>query len=295
MTEAQVVPSGAEPAAHAGALIRAARQARGWSLSHVAMLLKLSERRLQALEDGRYAEVGDATFVRALVRSLCRHLGVEPQPVLEALPASMMDTTPPLTAPVRPEGRAEAAWRPSTGRGDVIGAGPRVPRAVRVGVAVLLAAALVLALLPYLEALSTGDRKAVVVEVAPAPDAASSPAFPPGPATEPTPPGSEAAGAASAPAPAPATAPAPAPAPASAPASALTIRASQATWVGVRDAQGQVLMSRILSAGETVGVDGARPLSVKIGNVAGTEVSWKGAPVDLQALQRSNVATFDLP
>ena len=54
-------------------------------------------------------------------------------------------------------------------------------------------------------------------------------------------------------------------------------------------------MSRILSAGETVGLDGARPLSVKIGNVAGTEVSWKGAPVDLQALQRSNVATFDLP
>ena len=165
MSEMPDPPAGGAPAGHAGALIRAARLSRGWSVSHLAMLHKLTERRLEALEEGRFSDVGDATFVRALVRSLCRHLGVDPQPVLDALPPSLHSTTPPMPLPVRAEVRPTDATRIPAGKGDVIGAGSWVPRPVLIGVGAILACALLLALLPYLESLSP---------VARAPEAAAS-------------------------------------------------------------------------------------------------------------------------
>jgi cytoskeleton protein RodZ len=56
-----------------------------------------------------------------------------------------------------------------------------------------------------------------------------------------------------------------------------------------------VLLSRLLRPGERVDVDGQRPLRVRVGNVAGTEVVWLGRPVPLQDIQRSNVADLQLP
>ncbi|MEY3285705.1 MAG: hypothetical protein RL500_435, partial [Pseudomonadota bacterium] len=84
----------ASTASHPGATIRAAREARGQSLLHLSILLKISERRLQAFEEGRWADVGDRTFVRALAQSLCKHLGLDAQPVLQALPTVGADVRP---------------------------------------------------------------------------------------------------------------------------------------------------------------------------------------------------------
>lgn len=309
-------PAGGAPAGHAGALIRAARLSRGWSVSHLAMLHKLTERRLEALEEGRFTDVGDATFVRALVRSLCRHLGVDPQPVLDALPPSLHSTTPPMPLPVRAEVRPTDATRIPAGKGDVIGAGSWVPRPVLIGVGAILACALLLALLPYLESLSPVARapeaaaSGGVVEAAAPAASGSLPENTPAAAGTPAAAESQAnaaSGAAAAAAVQPgASAPAgggvaasPSPGPTGraapdAPAPPLIIQATQATWIGVRDAQGQTLLSRIVAAGETVALEGARPLSVRVGNVAGTQIQWKGVAVDLQGLQRNNVATFDL-
>ena len=55
------------------------------------------------------------------------------------------------------------------------------------------------------------------------------------------------------------------------------------------------LFSRMLQPGETVGLDGAYPLRVKIGNAQATEVSFKGQRVDLTPLtSRDNVAKLEL-
>ena len=60
------------------------------------------------------------------------------------------------------------------------------------------------------------------------------------------------------------------------------------------DSRGQMLLSRVIQPGETVGLDGALPLRVKIGNSAGTQVMFRGEPVELTPFSRENVARLEL-
>jgi cytoskeleton protein RodZ len=55
------------------------------------------------------------------------------------------------------------------------------------------------------------------------------------------------------------------------------------------------LLSRLLRAGETVGLEGARPLRLRVGNAAGTEATWQGRRIALDEIQRNNVADVELP
>ncbi|MCR5881953.1 DUF4115 domain-containing protein [Rhizobacter sp. J219] len=78
-----------------------------------------------------------------------------------------------------------------------------------------------------------------------------------------------------------------------APNGALLLRAKAQSWVEVIDGRGNPLMSRLLEAGETVGLDGPTPLRVRIGNASATQVSFRGRPVDLSP-SRDNVAKLEL-
>jgi len=279
-------------------LVRAAREARGQSLQHLSVLLKISERRLQAFEEERWSEVGDRTFIRALAQRLCRHLGLDPQPILQSLPA-------PVVEPLRSIDRSA-----STLAGSLSASGTRRLASmddrrsgaawftpVRAGVAVILLAAGALALLP-------ADTWGPTTEQAqPAQPAPSAPSAEPAQAAAPE-------GAASAPAEGAAVAPAVVAAsepaavspavqavaamPMNA-AAGLQLTARQDTWVQVSDAKGVVLLSRLLRSGETVGVEGARPLRLRVGNAAGTEARWLGRVVPLEDVQRNNVADVELP
>lgn len=66
------------------------------------------------------------------------------------------------------------------------------------------------------------------------------------------------------------------------------------SWIEVRDAKGAKLLSRNVLAGETVALDGLAPLSLRIGNATGVQLSYKGQPVDLAAATRNNVARLEL-
>jgi cytoskeleton protein RodZ len=85
-----------------------------------------------------------------------------------------------------------------------------------------------------------------------------------------------------------------APVPASAPAGLLGLQASTESWVEVVDGQERTLLSRTLQPGESLALDGALPLRVKIGNAAGVRASFRGQPVDLGPATRDNVARFEL-
>ncbi|HEY9237523.1 MAG TPA: DUF4115 domain-containing protein, partial [Burkholderiaceae bacterium] len=74
----------------------------------------------------------------------------------------------------------------------------------------------------------------------------------------------------------------------------LQFRATAQTWVDVTDARGQSLIARLLEPGESVGIDGALPLKVRIGNVAGTQVVFRGQPYELATHTRDNVARLEL-
>jgi len=75
----------------------------------------------------------------------------------------------------------------------------------------------------------------------------------------------------------------------------LSLRTTAESWIDVQDARGQTLLSRNLQRGESVGLDGALPLRVTIGNAAVTQLVFRGQPVDLSANTRDNVARLQLP
>ena len=70
----------------AGAMLRAAREKQGLHIAALAAAIKVSPRKLDALEHDRWHELPDATFTRALAQTVCRTLKVDARPVLDKLP-----------------------------------------------------------------------------------------------------------------------------------------------------------------------------------------------------------------
>jgi len=310
------VTSGALPAdvagdvARAGALLRAARQQQGLHLAALAASIKVTPAKLEALEAGRLHELPDATFARALALTICRVLKIDPSPVLCLLPGA------PGTALERVDTGLNTPFRERPGRVDP---GELVPWRHPVWwlVALLLVAAAAFVLMPSaprLAALTPPAGSASLPVMPPsspllttgpadagaAPDAASAPAdVAASAATAAGKASTAAAGAASAPT-GSVAASAPLRAPDAAVASVgagdpLVLRASQATWVQVVDGSGQTLMARLVPAAETVNLHAVPPLRLKIGNVKGTEISFRGQPVDLAPATRDNIANLTLP
>ncbi|MFN7726184.1 MAG: helix-turn-helix domain-containing protein [Rubrivivax sp.] len=347
-------PAAAAPTT-AGGLIRAARERQGLHIAALATAIKVSPRKLDALENDRYAELPDATFTRALAQTVCKTLKLPAGPVLALLPAaesSALDhVAGALNEPFRDRpGREEhaalaaVAVRPMVWMGlafllaamvlffapaswwqrleavdsaasaasaaPVLASAPAAPvvaasAASAVAMAASAPAAAASAVVAASAAATTLAAPVVPAAVLPAQGpAALSGAAQVGPARAPAPtaavPAVVVGGGAPAAAPvaplptaaAPATA---APlAPVAAGAAALQLQADQATWAEVRDARGQVLVSRLVRAGEVLQLSGTPPLKLTLGNAPGTRLSFRGKPVDLVPFTRDSVARFEL-
>ena len=279
MTEATTIPTVAAPASeapHAGALLRAARLQQGLHIGALSAAIKVPQAKLEALEAGRYDALLDATFTRALANTICRVLKIDAAPVLALLPGAgqsgLANVDNGLNTPYRERsGGADATdWAPW-----------KRPVAWLVGLLLLAAAAFVL--VPT----SPRPREPLPLDAPPAAILAPADAASAAPAVE------LAASAAL-----PASAPAPqasAPAAAAAADNALQLRAVQASWVQISDGDGQVLMARLIPAGETVSLSAKPPLRLRIGNALGTELYFRGQRVDLAASAQSNIANLSLP
>src|SRR5205085_11482376 len=57
-------------------------------IAALAAAIKVSPRKLDALENDRWSELPDATFTRALAQTVCRTLKIDAKPVLDLLPAA---------------------------------------------------------------------------------------------------------------------------------------------------------------------------------------------------------------
>jgi cytoskeleton protein RodZ len=66
------------------------------------------------------------------------------------------------------------------------------------------------------------------------------------------------------------------------------------SWVEATDAKGQVVLRRILNAGEVVGASGTLPLKVVVGRANNTQVQIRGKVFDLNAVAKDNVARFEV-
>ena len=288
MTEPQ--PSGQEQAASAGALLRAARERAGVHIGVLATTLKVPVRKLELLEDSRFDELPDATFVRALALSVCRVLKCDAAPVLAALPrqehvaSTLEQVTHGMNAPFARRGAhavvmrsgwrrmgwfltalilalaAIAWWASDEGRslwpgGSDSGSGART---VQLAVPPVIAGSGA--------ALSKSPLQAVIE-----PGAAAS-----GPLVQTVHGAPASAG------------------PTSPGTTSSTISVTEASWIEATDLQGRPVWTRTLTPGEVVDLDSAAGVRLTIGNAAATLVRWRGQSVDLTAATRDNVARLEL-
>lgn len=65
-------------------------------------------------------------------------------------------------------------------------------------------------------------------------------------------------------------------------------------WVEVRDANQQVLISRVVRGGNTVELTGTSPLQVSLGQANAASVRFDGEIIDISGYTRGNVARFTL-
>lgn len=282
--------------ASAGALLRAAREKQGLHIAALAASIKIPQRKLEALESDRIDELPDATFARALALTVCRALRIDAAPVLAQLPhagaTGLAAATGGLNAPFRDRpGRADppefslarhpllwaallvlaaagavfllpAGWwqsmMPGTVTVDATLPGTPASAAASAGPAAASAA-----LLAQIEAAASAASAAVVevVHSVPAEEASAS------------------AGASGN---------------ADTAAGVAVLRAVEASWVEVTDANGQVLVQRLLQPGESLGLDGRLPFKLKIGNAAATQLLFRGQNMDLAPATRDNVARLEL-
>lgn len=282
-------PQAPEPVANNGHLLLAqAREAADMPLDALSLALKVPVKRLASLEAGRYEELPDMTFARALAMSVCRHLQIDSQMVLERMPTAHV-------AQLGAKGVVGGDAMYSTGEGLALSpvSALRRPPAL-VAVALVLAAALLYSL-----------PESRVEAPAPQPPEAQTPvvdALEPPAETEPSPVSTEAA-------PAPATEPATVPVSDNVPASfepaavapvvpnpsvALQVSAQDETWFEVTRPDGTVLVSRLLQAGDVVDLGSSPPYTVVLGRASVAQLFLRGQAIALAPHTRGDVARYEV-
>ncbi|MDP4862999.1 MAG: DUF4115 domain-containing protein [Burkholderiaceae bacterium] len=289
-------------------MLQQARLAAGVEIEPLAAVLKVSVRKLQALEAGELNNPSEMTFTRALAASVCRQLRIEPGPVLNAWPGQSTDATA-VPKTLSNDGTPNAATAlpgsaQPTGSRSWLG----VLVVLLIGVGVWMA---------YQQMQHASERRQARATAQPTvtePERAETAApavveVPAAPVTEIAP---AAGGTVEA---APVTPPAvnatqpeepakPGPivnnqsaplTPAAIGNYILVLHALEASWIEVTDVSGARVFTRLMSAGDHVAIDeGGRPLSVLIGNAAGVRVYSRSKALDLTDKARLNVARFDV-
>ncbi|MDQ8022459.1 MAG: DUF4115 domain-containing protein [Moraxellaceae bacterium] len=289
-------------------LLREAREARGLSISEVAQHLKFTPKQVEAMEAGALDSLPGAAFARGFVRNYARFLQLDPQVFLASMGAAPtsfegIPAQPPALAPM-----------------------PRIRNLDRSSLRAMLISLSLLALVAagwyfgWLEArddqlLAEGDiPTAEVLEAAPesiapavseplsaestpaadvsAPLAASAPVATQSAPVEQNLPATQSAPAVMQSAPLAQSAPRPLAAVSGQKRVQLSFRGE--SWVEVRDADGNVLLSRLNAAGSSQEVQGRPPIALVIGNAREVSVSVEGKAFDLQPHIKTDVARINI-
>lgn len=307
-----------------GVELREAREQLGWSLADVAANLRIRYVYLLALEEGRIADLPGIAYAVGFVRAYAKLLGLDPNVMSRRLRADVgADHRKPeleFPAPVPDRGvpagvvvllgvvlaiGAYVGWYRMSGDRP----GPAPVQAVPDRLATLSEpSAKPPASKPEPEHAGTASSQsqshglgpttpqatAQSASFSPIPPTSAAAAVPPSAGSPPGAAGSPSAPAGSASSLIVGNTPAPPP---SADSPHIVLRAQADSWVQVRERQGQVLLNRVLRAGETWQVPqqqpGQPPLLLTTGNAGGTELLVDG--VVAPSIGGSGVVKRDLP
>ena len=300
----EAIPSSEPALATAGHLLRQARLSAGVHLAILSAALKVPVRTLEQLEADQLDGLGAPAFVRGLAGSVCRQLRVDPQPVLARLPQADSRLKP-ASASLGADGvnirRPAASW--------VL---PRLrlrEPLVWVGLAMLSMTAILIWWPQVLQnplgsiASEASEQKTVTeaskfplppepvaavamgqaTEVVQAPVVAVLPASS-GAATQGT--GASAA--------TPAALTTADPVKSGVDAVLMAVSARSDSWVEVRDAAGQVLLSKLMKSGDRETIPQGQLVRVVIGRADAVSVEVRGKPFDLKPHTQVTVARFEV-
>lgn len=286
----------APPVASAGpgARLRAAREAAGLSLDQVAQQLKLAPRQVKALEDESFGELPGRTFSRGFVRNYARLLHLDAGDLLAHLPDAAQ--APALESPTLHSTGTMMAELPSSSAPKA-GFGRWLIPLILIGCIVGAAAyewyrGGLSNIEPVHQVASVSERHAQDSTAAPATAPSTVTLSNPLTSIPPAQPGVEThdsvtAGADVAPAVTPAADAAPDDAP-------LVITYQGPSWTEVRDATGQVVVSRLMAPGSVEPIKGTPPFDIILGNARVATLAYRGKPIDLVPYTRQNVARLTL-
>lgn len=269
-----------------GQMLRAARESRGVHLAVLSMALKVPTRQLEALEQDDHQAFKGMAFVRALAQSVCRHLGMDPAPVLAGLPQS-----------ASPLGSLVSAKKSTATLGKLplhhSGTGRNVqwPRRVLWLAVLMLVGIAVMLWWPTPQSQSLHDDSASLSPrpVAEAQDSPQQVTVAPDAASAAIAPGSAPVASASLANPAtPAvlqekTSDLPRNSPGS-----LLVQARADVWVEIRNNEREIVLKRQIRLGESVSLELQAPVYLYVSRAESTDVSWRGKPVDLVSRALNN-------
>jgi cytoskeleton protein RodZ len=283
-----------------GARLRAAREARGYTIEACGQALRLPSRLLRQLEAGEYGGIDYQVYLAGYLSKYGDHLGVDP----EAIQAELAKLTPRQPELVVTGGVSHSRYL--------------LERYVTAATYVVLTAVIVVPMV-WLGVRGTLDRDMprlapldaapVAQQDAPAPSASSAVAATASPAS-PTPAAETRAedqqpllasmamfppldhSAARAPLATSAAAPVSEEAAKGQGAHSLSLSLPSASWVEVTAADGARLEYGILPAGTQKSYRSDSPLEVRIGNATGAQAVVDGQAISLDAFRRANVARF---
>ena len=272
-----------QPQQTAGASLREAREARGLTVAALAASLKVSVKKIEAIETDRFDLLPDIVFARALTLSICRNLKIDANPILEQFPPS---TSHHLRSD---ESGINTPFRVSQDSSK-FGSLRTISRPVGAFLIVLVIAGLVLLVFPLSSPKKPDGQDLALVLKNTSPEAAPANSSNQSVASMASSPTASAVSAPSSPvlkdgvsvdSP-------------GATVRTIVFKSRGATWVEVVDAKGITQLRKTLTAGEEVGVTGSRPLVVVVGKADALEVTVEGKPFNLMGIAKDNVARFEV-
>lgn len=307
-----------------GEILRAAREKAGYSLSDISAQTKINEKQLEAIESGDVGRLPPETFAKAFIKSYCKALKIDSAPIILSFGFAEASAQPKVARPGQGEGVRAEPFEPkmpsSSKRLSSLNFDRKSgKKSLSYGIVLAVLAIMAVFYIPVFMAnqeVQTSDAEVIEPNEAPAtaivtdsqvggepaaaslaspleaPDSAgSTPVFPalqqPSAAEPAAPPVAPEAPAASASTPADPQASVAAPV---AGQGVLKFDFQEQSWVTVRDADDQVLISQLNDGGSSLEVRGQAPFKLIVGNAKAVTVSSNGKPVDLSSSIRGEVA-----
>lgn len=251
-----------------GRTLASAREARGLTVTEVALRVKFAPRQIEALEADDYDALPGATIVRGMVRSYAKVLGLDPNPLVDDLQRRIVADPFPVNptdmrVPFQETQKRSTRWY------------------LWLSLLIIVAVLGVLAEWFFRTQLaqqpaSTAPAAEAPAPVAPEPVPVAEPQPVVAPVTEP-----------------PVEAAAPAPA---VPAGLrrLDFEFGRDAWVEVRDGDNKVLLAQTNRAGTPKTIEGKPPFALIIGNAGAVKLKYDGKAVDLAPHTRTDVARLKL-